>query len=326
MGKAILFLYLTYRNYCSLAHKLALDVLCVRFTHSIPIHLLEYYSIYASLRKGALWRYALHFGLIGISRALRVTRIGIVQFQCSTLPHLKLQRNRSSRVRRMFSLLLISTCTSTTFAQDIDVQDPHPIVQIAVGGFSALEYRDILLSRHAAATMGIAVSARGFSLSIWNGSTDGHGRVTETLLAYSHKLPVVDLHVGIAACSTSMVRISCRNTGRLSLTTNNSHSTVVEATIDEALSGSGHITSASIVRNLGQLGSVEWSARASAHQWRLANESANGGSVRLIGVKRLNNGPDIHFNLGYVDSQITRSTTVGSRGASAGITFLWQLK
>jgi hypothetical protein len=225
--------------------------------------------------------------------------------------------------------LLSLVCPHSCNAEGADGQDylplgPHFFASASTGG--PLNYRDIILSTAPSASETVGATYGGFSVSFWNGTdlTDSGNHAFEALGTYSHKLPLVDLHLGGYWCSTSG-SLDHRSSGiRFSATSNTFRSAEIGLTFDQSFNGRDRTLGASGTKSVYHKGAVTVDLKASGTHWNYSGFSAGGISGRVMITDQLSKHAAIHFFLGGIGSRVTRSEGQQSKGALiAGATISW---
>lgn len=176
----------------------------------------------------------------------------------------------------------------------IDVSPIGTRTEIVAGIASRSEYRDFLLRRSATVYAAASIAAHGFSASAWISGDS----VSEMLVGYSHKLPVVDLHIAYVVANAphglggQFLRIRAVN--------NNSRGTVVSFSGDWPKDGPP-IVNLQGVHELAQVRSTRIALAASVT--RVGTESRSSGSLRLLASTLLHPHTRLDLNAGYLRAQ-----------------------
>ncbi|MBO1542140.1 hypothetical protein [Pseudomonas sp. OA65] len=204
---------------------------------------------------------------------------------------------------------------------------PHFVVAPGVG--SSSEFRDILLQKSASARMAASANYRGWSLS---GTLDKSIESTEThaselLATYSHKLPYVDVHLGIAHAQIEGDYSEECTSASLTASSNNFSSTNLDVTVQNDLADNCRFFAAGASQMLWQRGIHQIFFRASASSWTTDTLEADGWSVRLMGRSKIDENQSFHYHIGYIDSDLNRDS-LKSRpsGSTIGINYVWEFR
>lgn len=198
-------------------------------------------------------------------------------------------------------------------ARDTPLQPLGVQVRGVVGVSSALVYRDLVLKEGTSPWGNFLVSGHGVSLSGW-ASVDSESQetVSELFLAYSHKLPVIDLHVGLSRPSIPTIRDDDALAGRVTVSSNNSTRVVADFSLDRFFHGSESLLSGSVTVAL--IRRERWlvDARAGMTTCARSGEDLEGWSARLLAAYRPAHGPRLTAYLGYAEttSDDKRSTLI----------------
>jgi hypothetical protein len=180
-------------------------------------------------------------------------------------------------------------------------------VRGALGEANSLSFRDFIVAKESAPWATFSVSHRGFSLSAWGsvGAEDGKV-VSEVFASYSHKLPLIDLHLGVARVSIPSLREKSPLAGRLVLSSNVSSSKTIDLTFDHSLEGGGTTYGGAITFALIQGEAWLLDARAGATFMNDPDFKGDGWSLRLLASRRLASGVRPTAFLGYSEGSTRR--------------------
>lgn len=214
---------------------------------------------------------------------------------------------------------------SAVFAQSTGYLPTGPHFYAGAGAGGGLEYRNLLLGRPPSATFAAGATFRGLSVSAWQGLdlTSTAHKATEVLGAYSHKLPLVDIHLGALWCRTDGGIGTCRSAARLGLTTNVGRKSSTEFLFDKAFEG-GRVFTLSGRREL-------WRNEATKVYWDMSASNINYGEItghgltgRLVVSQEIASSTHIDFFWGgaFSRSKTMTRNTVGN-GLLVGATLWW---
>lgn len=193
---------------------------------------------------------------------------------------------------------------------------------IAIGTSSRLSYRDFLLDDQYSSSLRASISSRGFSASGWvSRSSDGDS--SEVLLGYSHKLPLVDIHIGYARTNVDALHGHSFGSGRLTLSSNVSDRTQIDMTFDRFTDGAGELNSISVTRHL--LEHSKWSVdmRAGATWWNLSAGDAEAWSVRALSRRALKPRWELDVYAGFASGRSSVMHETIEDGFIAGFGITW---
>jgi hypothetical protein len=234
-------------------------------------------------------------------------------------PHLMLTRAFWQRMCFRLALCVIAPVLSPnlSFADNDGYLPLGPHVFASVSFESPLEYRDILLSSPVSANFAFAGTYRGFSVSVWhaNDLSSTASAATEFYAAYSHKLPIVDFHVGVVSCSVSGRLNSCSNSARFSISSNSLRNTNLVFKLDQSFSNANRIFNLAGAHTIYAKNGLRLDVRLSGTHWNYAQFSANGFTARAIIGKKLRDNLGANFFVGLIESEISRNRTTSRVGA-----------
>ena len=174
-----------------------------------------------------------------------------------------------------------AACFCSAGTAQLNIPEPGVRLEAGAGISSVSEYRDIVLARSSSAHAFAGIAYYGFSASMWasSGAVDWH----EFALAYSHKFPLVDVHLSYVNTRLGNGINWGRDTVRLSVSNNLSADTHVLAFIERPLGHNGrHGYSAVLTQRLGNVGPVDIAFRASTSTVRTPGQRSEGTSVKLL--------------------------------------------
>lgn len=210
-----------------------------------------------------------------------------------------------------------------------DYLDLGPHFVVAPGFGSTTEFRDLLLQKSASARLAGTATYRGWSLS---GALDqsiqsAEPRAYELLATYSHKLPYVDLHIGIVHARIDGIYSSGCTAASLTASSNSLSSTKLDITVQNDLSGTCRLVSIGASQVMWRGGIHQIDFRVSANSWKTDVLKTDGWSIRLMGRSQLNANQSLHYHVGYIDSSLNQGT-LQSRpsGATVGINYVWEFR
>lgn len=226
-------------------------------------------------------------------------------------------------VRRLATCVLLLTWLPT-WGQSIDVQEPGSNIEFGGGVVSRLEYRDLFIGSQAGLTAYLGAAQGGFSASLWIAKAGSEPTAHEAFLAYSHKLPWVDVHVGYVNFRLPEQFGGGDDALRVSITNNLSHHTHVELLFDSPLGDGRRSRSLSLAHIFGTASGVEVGVRASTSVWNVDGHHLNGTSVRLLARTGLS--PKVYLNVeaGLIRSDTGVSPASRRSGGQVGLTLLRQ--
>ena len=206
------------------------------------------------------------------------------------------------------------------------INDLPPHVTVSSGASSVLEYRDLLLKSALSGNLATTATYRGFTLSAFGAQPFSSGRTfaTELVASYSHKLPLVDFHLGAVYCRIDRPTTTECADVRVALSTNTFRTTRVDLSADVSPFGKGHIISLGLTQQIKETESWILELKGSVTSWNRNNFDANGWSVRLQGVYQINHTLGIHSHLGFLQSCVTNpGVRDESNGVIAGVNAVW---
>jgi hypothetical protein len=231
-------------------------------------------------------------------------------------------RSRRSRVSCLWfsflpPLVILMLCLPEKATAGDDGYLPlGPHVFASANLASPLEYRDILLSSSPAASFTLGGTYRGFAVSLWhaNDLSSGKNDATELFGSYSHKLPLVDLHVGAVWCSVSGRVGSCQGSARISLSSNKIRNTLLALKIDQSFTSPSRILNVSVTHKIYSARGISVAVRASGTYWDYP-QAAKGFSVRAMAAKQLPDNLTINVFAGLIESRTRRGGVGNTTGA-----------
>jgi hypothetical protein len=209
-------------------------------------------------------------------------------------------------------LYMAAAAVSRAAIAQIDVQAPGVHVEASAGIAARSEYRDFILQTGSSAFVAGSVAARGFSASVWSAS--GAAEWREALVGYSHKLPIVDVH--LAYVSSKAPYGLGGDFARIALTSNNSESTVVSITTDLQHGGAA-LTNVRATHAFATNAPFQLAISASATRARLGADTKVGRSVRFHLAHSFGDGARLNAHAGYVSGQANPAAP--SHGAVYGV-------
>ncbi len=217
-----------------------------------------------------------------------------------------------------------SSPDTATPTQNLNDLPPH--VTLTAGASSVLEYRDLLLKSAISGALGTTATYRGFTFSAFGAQPFSSGRTlaTELVASYSHKLPLVDLHLGAVYCRIDRPTTTECADVRVAFSTNTFRTTRVDLSADVSPFGKGHIISLGLTQQIKETESWILELKGSVTSWNRNNFDANGWSVRLQGVYQINHTLGIHSHLGFLQSWVTNpGVRDESDGVIAAVNAVW---
>lgn len=218
-------------------------------------------------------------------------------------------------------LFLFGVCASA-FAHEPPLATLGPRVGVAIGAASRSNYRDLLLADQFASSLRASISNRGFSASGWLSRSSG-GDSSEVLLSYSHKLPLVDIHVGYAHTNVDALHAHSFGSARLTLSTNVSARTQVDMTFDRFTDGAGELSSISYTRHLLERGKWSLDMRAGATWWNRSSGDAEAWSVRTLSRRVLRPHWELDIYAGFASGRSSALNEAIEDGVIAGLGITW---
>lgn len=228
---------------------------------------------------------------------------------------------------------LVVTGTSQASAQadapphDFSDLGPHFIIASGLGITN--EFRDLLLQKSASVRLGGTATYRGWSLSgaLDQSTQSAEPRAYELLATYSHKLPYMDLHIGIVHARIDGIYSSGCTAASLTASSNSLSSTKLDITVQNDLSGTCRLVSIGASQVMWRGGIYQIDFRASANSWKTDVLKTDGWSIRLMGRSQLDANQSLHYHVGYTDSNLNQGT-LQSRpsGATVGINYVWEFR
>lgn len=209
-------------------------------------------------------------------------------------------------------------------ARDTPTHPTGPAIEVALGLANEATYRDFRFDESLAPWARASVSYMGFSASGWMTHAE-HRSIGELFLAYSHKLPLFDVHFGYARTIVDPMHPASFGSGRLVLSSNVSATTQVDFTLDRWTgSGAGRLDGLSVTRRVAETEAWTIDARASGSWWGRRTGDARAWSLRALGGRTL----DAHWHLlgyaGYADGRTERPGEVVEDGFIAGLSIAWR--
>lgn len=210
-----------------------------------------------------------------------------------------------------------------------DYLDLGPHLIVAPGFGSTTEFRDLLLQKSASLRLAGTATYRGWSLSgaLDQSTQSAEPRAYELLATYSHKLPYVDLHIGIARARIDGIYSSGCTAASLTASSNSLSSTKLDLTVQNDLSGTCRLVSIGGSQVMWRSGIHQIDFRASANSWKTDVLKTDGWSIRLMGRSQLDANQSLHYHVGYISSSLNQGT-LQSRpsGATVGINYVWEFR
>lgn len=204
--------------------------------------------------------------------------------------------------------------------------DTPPHLTATIGASSLLEYRDVLIKSAFSGNVAATGTYRGFTLSASGAQPFSSGRfnASELVATYSHKLPFVDLHMGMVYCRIDRPTTTECGDLRVALSTNTFRSTRVDINADVSPFGKGHILSIGISQRIKETEFWTFELKGSATTWNRNNFDANGWSLRLLGMYRISPHLGIHGHLGFLQSWVNNpGIKEEANGIVAGVNAIW---
>jgi hypothetical protein len=198
--------------------------------------------------------------------------------------------------RSLATFLLASLC-GLAAGQVIDVQTPGAYIQLVAGISQANIYRDILLAPDPAISVGAAIAQRGISASFWTSKSPHSNQTFEFLLNYSHKLPLVDVHIGYAITDLPPAQPAIQHAVRLALTNNLSQKAMIDLTVDKGVAGGDYALSSAFSYRFGSYRNVDFAGRASISRWHLEHGDRNTHGFQILARRFLKNGQELHIGI-----------------------------
>lgn len=215
---------------------------------------------------------------------------------------------------------LSAACLSSAAIAQLNIPEPGAHVEAGAGISSVSEYRDVVLGRSASAHAFAGISYYGFSASAWTSS--GTFGWHELALAYSHKFPLVDIHLSYVNTRLGNGINWGRDTARLSVSNNLSTGTHLLVFVEQPLGRNGrHGYSAVLTQRLGTVGPVDIAFRASTSAVRTPVLRSEGASLKLLasGAAGSNVRWDAHF---AVNRSVQNANTAERKSAAfVGLSF-----
>lgn len=228
-----------------------------------------------------------------------------------------------------FVLALILTGAAQAEAPPRDYLNLGPNFVVAPGIGSTTEFRDLLLQKAASLRVAGTVTYRGWALSgTLDQSVESTGtRASELLAIYSHKLPNVDLHLGIGHGQIDGDYSSGCTAASATASSNSLPSTILDLTVQNDLSGSCQLISIGASQMLWQHGTHQLNFRASANNWKTDILQTEGWSVRFMGRSQLEANQSVHYQIGYVDSNLKQGPLQSKpSGVTVSINYVWEFR
>jgi hypothetical protein len=204
---------------------------------------------------------------------------------------------------------------------------PHYIIVSGIG--SVTETRDILLQKSASVRLTGTATYKGWSLT---GALDqsiqsAEPRTYELQSTYSHKLPYVDVHIGIVHTKIDgHYSIGC-TAASLIASSNSLSSAKLDLTFQNDLSGACQFVSIGASQVIWRSGIHQMDFRASASSWNTEELKSDGWSIRLLGRSQLDTNQSLHYQAGYIESNLKHGPLQSSpNGPVFGINYVWEFR
>lgn len=234
-------------------------------------------------------------------------------------------------IRLALAIVLIepSRAGAQADAPPHDYVDLGPHFVIAPGLGSTTEFRDLLLQKSASVRLTGTATYRGWSLS---GALDqsiqtAETRAYELLATYSHKLPYVDLHIGIVHARIDGSYTSGCTAASLIASSNALSNTKLDIAVQNDLSNKCRLVAIGASQVVWRRGIHQIDFRVSANSWKTDVLKTNGWSMRLMGRSHLDANQSFHYHVGYIDSNLNQGTLQSKpSGATVGINYVWEFR
>lgn len=227
------------------------------------------------------------------------------------------------------ALSVPSQASAQADAPPRDYLDLGPHFVVAPGFGTTTEFRDLLLQKAASLRVAGTATYRGWSLSATlDQSVESTGtRASDLLATYSHKLPYVDLHLGIVHGRIDGDYSGGCTAASATASSNSLPSTKLDLTVQNDLSGACRLVSIGASQVLWRRGTHQLDLRASATNWKTDILKTDGWSVRLMGRSQLEANQSIHYHIGYVDSNLRQGALQSKpSGITVGINYVWEFR
>jgi len=170
------------------------------------------------------------------------------------------------------------------------------------------EYRDLLLKTSFSARIGATVTYRGwsFSGSVDQSTSSSATQATEVLATYSHKLPLVDVHIGVVNARIDGIFSGGCSAASLSASSNSFLSTKLDFTLQDDFSGTCRSAALGASQLVWQRGVHQIDLRGSVNTWKTNALKTDGWSVRFIGRTQFDSIQSLHYHIGYIDSNLQK--------------------
>lgn len=262
---------------------------------------------------------------------------------CSSTAHLRRKRpSTSNRVLRphlestigLYLSLLLAVLVPTPALAGADAPPfnyenlgPHFVVSPGLGFGSA--YRDLLFKEKVIARLGVTATYRGLSLSGFTEQRSGAeaARVSELAVTYSHKLPLIDAHVGLVHWDLTGPLQFASTDLRLVMSSNTLSRTKVVVSLDKRFSGHGRTAGLEVSHLLWQRGANQIDVRVSGTDWKHNQLDGHGYSARLIARRTTGEATALHYHVGYVSSRAEGPLFAMKNAALvAGLNYVWEFR
>lgn len=224
------------------------------------------------------------------------------------------------RLDAKHALACIASAAGTlAHGQELDVQAPGPAVRLQGGLSTDLVYRDVVLSRDAAVFAFGGIAHNGFALSLWTAQAGSRAKASELLLAYSYKLPLLDVHAGYTYVRLSDAWDVGGGAWRVGATTNGSSDTEAELLYDRATNGGYRSTRARITQTFWTKGPLALAAQIGASRSTIPAGTAKGLSIALLVSRRIS--PGLELQAGLLRHVSHAPLTLTGRREDVGLNF-----
>lgn len=230
----------------------------------------------------------------------------------------------TNRQRAVVLTILLAAPIGSAMSRETPIRPAGPAVHLAFGAANAATYRDFSFDESLAPLIRASTSYRGFSASGWLTRSD-HRSISEVFLAYSHKLPLVDVHVGYARTNVNPMHPAAFGSGRMVVSSNVSSTTQVDVTLDRWTGrDAGRLDGLALTRRLIEREAWTIDARASGSWWRRRTGDARGWSLRAMAERNLNAHWQVLGYAGYADGRTERPGEIVEGGVIAGLSIAWR--